>query len=70
MAPDTTEVFTDSLGVFSLRVDDGAPLFVEVGQYGYQSQLSKKALSVGLPSRLRSRRTWFRHTTSDRGRPR
>ena len=38
VAPDATAVFTDSLGVFSIRIGEGDPLFVQVTQYGYMSQ--------------------------------
>ena len=38
VAPDSTAVFTDSLGVFSIRLGDADSLFVQVTQYGYMSQ--------------------------------
>lgn len=38
VAPDSSAVFTDSLGVFSIPVRDAASLFLAVTQYGYTSQ--------------------------------
>jgi hypothetical protein len=49
VAPDTTAVFTDSLGVFSIVIDEDHPLFVEVTQYGYMFQ------RFDLPAAARSR---------------
>ncbi len=49
VAPDTTAVFTDSLGVFSNVIDEDDPLFVEVTQYGYMFQ------RFDLPAAARSR---------------
>ena len=37
-APDSTAVFTDSLGVFALTVDERSGLFVRVTQFGYVPQ--------------------------------
>lgn len=38
VAPDSSAVFTDSLGIFSIRIHGDAPLFLEVTQYGYAFQ--------------------------------
>jgi hypothetical protein len=37
-APDSTAVFTDSLGAFAITVDAGTGLYVRVTQYGYIEQ--------------------------------
>jgi len=37
-APDSSAVFTDSLGVFAVTVDESAGLFVRVSQFGYVQQ--------------------------------
>ncbi|MGE0159334.1 MAG: hypothetical protein AB7T31_07955 [Gemmatimonadales bacterium] len=50
VAPDSTAVFTDSLGVFSIVVPEGDSLFVRVAQYGYIFQ--RFDLPPEAPSRL------------------
>lgn len=37
-APDSTAVYTDSLGAFTLSIQRSAALFVRVEQYGYEAQ--------------------------------
>jgi len=49
VAPDSTAVFTDSLGVFSIVFHEDDPLFLEVTQYGYVFQ------RFDLPPAARSR---------------
>jgi len=38
LAPDSTAVFTDSLGVFAITVDERAGIYVRVTQFGYIDQ--------------------------------
>jgi hypothetical protein len=38
LAPDSTAVFTDSLGVFAITVDERSGLYVRVTQFGYIEQ--------------------------------
>jgi hypothetical protein len=54
VAPDTTAIFTDSLGAFSIRLPDRETLYVEVTQYGYLSQ------RFYLPPEARSRTSVLR----------